>query len=107
MTLQELFDFIALEDKRLNHLFEGSLDTFRRTLARTVKLQEEVGELAGDVLSSLQLQREQKLKNFSHDHLGDELADVLITTLLLSRTLDIDVSQALERKIAKIGARYA
>ena len=38
--------------------------------------------------------------------LSDELADVLHSLLLLAHDLDIDLAQAVERKIQKMNARY-
>ncbi len=39
------------------------------------------------------------------NNLPEEIADVLITALILAKTLDVDVEQALARKIEKIKAR--
>lgn len=40
------------------------------------------------------------------EDIGDELADILYWVLLIGHDFDIDVLQALERKIAKNEAKY-
>ena len=69
-------------------------------------MSEELGELCDEVLSSGAMQRKDKLKNHSGENLPEEFADVLITTLLLAKSMDIDIEEALKRKIAKIDKRY-
>lgn len=107
MITQELLNFIALEDTRLHERHESLLDREKRILARSVKLSEEVGELAAEVLSTLALQRKEKIAERDASKLQDELADVLITTLLLARVMGIDVTTALQHKITRINQRYS
>src|SRR5882724_99322 len=101
MDLKTLKKFIDIEDKRLSTNSAGA-DHARRALARTVKLSEEVGELAEAVLGSLGLQRKAKLAKQTQENLEGEFADVIITTFLISKTLKIDVPAAIGRKIKKI-----
>lgn len=39
------------------------------------------------------------------DDLGDEFADVILCTLLLAKSMDIDINIALEKKLEKIKER--
>lgn len=60
------------------------------------KLTEETGELADEILSSLDLQRKQKLDNYNKKKLESEWADVLIVLLLIAEALEIDYIKILE-----------
>ncbi len=53
------------------------------------------------------MQRKQKLKNLDKENLHGEFADVIITTLLLAKAMNIDIEKALEKKIEKINKRYS
>jgi len=63
MNLKDLLKFIAREDKRSEKYYGHRLDKEKRVLARTVKLTEELGELASEVLAHYCLQRKQKHKS--------------------------------------------
>jgi len=106
MTFEELLTFITLEDQRLKDNFENYPDTGKRALARAVKLSEETGELCSEILSFNSMQRQEKMESYSRDNLAHEFADVIITALLLAKTTNIDVKDALRKKIEKINARY-
>lgn len=105
MELKNLMDFIEIEDARLIKIFNYA-DMEKRILARTVKIAEETGELCSEVLAFNKIQRKEKLENHSKQKLAEEFADVLLTTLLLAKTMNIDVERALEEKIVKVNARY-
>lgn len=75
-------------------------------LARTVKLNEEVGELCNDILSVLKMQRKSKLDRFDKRNFYEEFADVLITTIQLASAAGVDVNRALNDKLKKISERY-
>ncbi|MBI2045498.1 hypothetical protein HYT23_05545 [Candidatus Pacearchaeota archaeon] len=106
MEIKELMDFINIEDKRLKEKFGHYADQEKRTLARTVKLGEEFGELCDEILSKMSLQRKEKLTEKDKENLEKEFADVIITTLLLAKSIDVDVAKALENKINEINKRY-
>ncbi len=100
MNTKELMDFVdkhyewlrkkyALDDKQKDILF------------RIAKLSEEVGELSQEVLSHVSLQKKAKLDKYKKENLEEEVADVIITTLILARAVDVDVNKALEKKIEK------
>lgn len=71
-------------------------------LAKALKLSEEVWELQQITLSKYFKRREWE---FDQWELEDELADVILTTLILWDSLDIDMNKALKKKLEKIHAR--
>ena len=106
MEMKTLLQFIDSQDKKLIKYFGGSADQEKRILARTVKLAEELGELCNEVLAFNGDQRKDKLDKHSLDNLAEEFADVLITTLLLAKSMDVDIPTALKNKIEKINKRF-
>ena len=104
--MKELLQFIDKQDKKLIKSYESTHDKEKRVLARSVKLTEEVGELCSEALSFNGNQRQEKLDSRDTDSLANEVADVLITTLLLAKTMDVDISKALKNKIEKIDKRF-
>lgn len=77
-----------------------------RAFGRMVKLMEELWELCEALLGHFGNQRKEKLARFDRAHLEWEFADVIITTLLLARTLEVDIREALEKKIERIEERH-
>ena len=69
--------------------------------ARTLKLMEELGELANEILAKLGLQRQSKLDLHTQRDLEDEFGDVLLTVLMLGIELDLDVAEIMRRKFIK------
>lgn len=104
MEMKKLLEFVERVSEQLAKGNPGSTQT-ERVFARMVKLTEEVGELADEVLASQGDQRKEKLEGKNEESLGNEVADVLITTLVLAASLNVDVPKALVKKIAKIEAR--
>jgi NTP pyrophosphatase (non-canonical NTP hydrolase) len=105
MDLKDLMNFIAAEDEKLKRRY-GSLSNQKEViLARTVKLGEEFGELCEEVLAYSSLQRKQKLDNHDKRNLQDEFADVIITALLLARSMNVDIEKALEMKMQRLNQR--
>jgi NTP pyrophosphatase (non-canonical NTP hydrolase) len=105
LAFDELLSFIHEYDRFFRRRYRTSKT--HRALARTVKLSEEVGELAAAVLASLGDQRSAKLKKFSDHHLADEIADVIITVLVLADAFNIDAREPLKKKMTKITQRVA
>jgi NTP pyrophosphatase (non-canonical NTP hydrolase) len=105
MELKELLKFIELENKRIRKRYP-KLDKEKLILAQTVKINEELGELYNEVLNHCSLQRKEKLDNTDKRAIEEEFSDVLITTLLLAKRMDVDIEKALEEKINKINKRY-
>jgi NTP pyrophosphatase (non-canonical NTP hydrolase) len=62
-------------------------------------------ENSEEVLAYNLLQRKQKLDNCGKENLPEEFADVIITTLLLAKTMNVDVEKALEEKMQKLNHR--
>lgn len=105
MKMDELLAFVSRENARLREYHEG-LDETRAPVLQTVKLNEEVGELCDSVLAFDSFQRAEKLDAFDEADVAEELADVLITTLLLADSVDVDVERALASKIEVLEQRY-
>lgn len=106
MELNELLKFIDKQDKKLMNSYDSANDVEKRVLARAVKLSEETGELCSESLAFNKQQRQTKLKKHSKESLENEVADVLISTLLLAKTMDVDIKKALKNKIKKIDERF-
>lgn len=81
-------------------------DKEQRTFARTMKIVEELGELADEILTSMNLQRNAKIQKFSRENIEDEFADVLGSLILLAVELDIDVEEVIKRKIQFTRERF-
>lgn len=105
MTLNELRDEYAEISKFLNERWPLK-DTNQRVFARIMKIVEELGELADEVLTSMNLQRNTKIAKFSQDNLEDEFADVLASLVLLGVELDLDMEMLLRRKIKLTRTRF-
>lgn len=105
MELKELLKFIEIENERLKKRYLN-LDKEKMILAQTVKINEELGELCNEILKHCSLQRKEKLDNMDKKDIEEEFSDVLITTLLLAKSMDIDTENALKEKISKINKRY-
>lgn len=106
MINADLENWIQWQNKKLEICFGGTQTDKEKLYARVIKLNEEVGELCEEILAYNKDQREEKLENKSIDDLAYEIADVLITTLLIADRLGIDPNDALKKKIAKIDKRF-
>ncbi len=105
MTLKVLLEFINEQNEYFRTRDPHGDNERSRVLARMVKLSEETGELADAILSLQGDQRQEKLGHNAQLTISEEIADVLIVTMLLAVTLNVDVPKALETKIAKIRKR--
>lgn len=94
-----------LNDKTRPH-YKLYTQTEKEILTKTVKLNEEVGELCNDILSVLKLQRKAKLDKFNKANIYQEFADVIITTIQLAVAAGVDVDRAVSDKLAKIEHKY-
>jgi len=103
MLTQELINSIDLIDNNLKNYFSNISQTdLEIILSRMAKLTEEVWELNSDVLQKFYKRRNWE---FNEENLKLEFADVIITTLLLAKSLNIDVNETLKVKIDKIRIR--
>lgn len=104
-------DIKALQEKVrfLNEAFRPQYKLYspreKEILTKTVKLNEEVGELCNDILSILRLQRKAKLDKFDKRNIYEEFADVVITVMQLAVASGVDMERAVHDKIKKIEER--
>jgi len=105
MITKELHNIILLIDSKLRDISKDISDK-ESIYARSIKLNEEVWELMSLVLANYWDQRDEKLLDFSKEKLGHEFADVIITTLLLAKSMDIDINESLVSKLIKIKERW-
>lgn len=105
MTIEELLAEYRIISATLNKKWP-LLNQEHRTFARTMKIVEELGELSDEILTSMNLQRNSKIAQFSHQNIEDEFADVLGSLILLSIEMDIDVVEVMKRKIALTRERF-
>ena len=77
-----------------------------RVFARTMKIMEELGELSDEILTSMNLQRNTKVANFSRENIEDEFADVMGSLILLGIELNIDIEAVMKKKIAFTRDRF-
>ncbi|MBP9719032.1 MAG: hypothetical protein KBD46_01050 [Candidatus Levybacteria bacterium] len=106
MNLKNLQDKIKELNQKTPARYKLSTPIEREILAKTVKLNEEVGELCNDILSILKMQRKSKLDKFDKRNMYEEFADVIITAMSLATTAGVDVERAINDKLKKIEERY-
>lgn len=80
--------------------------TEKEILTKTIKLNEEVGELCNDILAVLKLQRKSKLAKFDKRNFYEEFADVIIVTMQLASVAGVDIERAINDKLKKIEKKY-
>lgn len=102
MTLDELLKFVRKEHDRIIKYY-GVANPSELKYPIMVKVTEEVGELAEAVLSFDGLQRKEKLKKVKD--VPDEIADVIITTLILANNCGVDIKKTLQKAIEKRNKR--
>jgi NTP pyrophosphatase (non-canonical NTP hydrolase) len=105
MTIEELLAEYKIISETLNTKWPLQ-NQQHRTFARTMKIVEELGELSDEILTSMNLQRNSKIAQFSHQNIEDEFADVLGSLILLAIEMDIDVEEVIKRKIALTRERF-
>jgi NTP pyrophosphatase (non-canonical NTP hydrolase) len=103
MELDDILEFIKAEHTRVVSHY-NMIDDPKTKYTMLAKLTEEVGELAEAILSYDSLQRGPKLRH-DKSKLEHEVADVILTTLMISREMNIDVKKALSEKVKKIKKR--
>jgi|SaaInlLV_10m_DNA_2_1039722.scaffolds.fasta_scaffold60143_2 NTP pyrophosphatase (non-canonical NTP hydrolase) len=98
LTLESLLSFIDKHEAWIKKSFNFA-DNENLILKATVKLYEEIGELSEEILFHTSCQRKEKMEHHDKDNLPKEFADVLISSFLLAKFMNIDVKKALEEKI--------
>lgn len=106
MNLKSLQEKIKLLNQKTTPHYKLYSKEEKEILTKTVKLNEEVGELCNDILSILKLQRKSKLQHFDKRNMYEEFADVIITAMQLAIAAGVDVERAVGDKLKKIEQRY-
>lgn len=106
MNLKSLQEKIKLLNTKTSPRYKLYSQEEKEILTKTVKLNEEVGELCNDILSILKLQRKSKLQHFDKRNMYEEFADVIITAMQLAIAAGVDVERAVGDKLKKIEERY-
>ncbi len=106
MNLKNLQEKIAVLNEKTKTHYKLYSQEEKEILTKTVKLNEEVGELCNDILGILKLQRKAKMKNFDKRNIYQEFADVIITTIQLAQVAGVDIERAIEDKLKKIETRF-
>ena len=106
MNLKNLQQKVKLLNNKTSPKFHLYSQQEKEILTKTVKLNEEVGELCNDILSILKLQRRSKLEKFDKRHMYEEFADVIITAIQLASSAGVNVERAIEDKVRKIEEKY-
>lgn len=104
MTIEILLEFIENSDKRLSEKYNFK-DNETKIMAHTIKVSEEFGELCNEVLAHNSMQRSEKLELLDKTNLQKEFADVIFSTLVLAKALNIDVKKALNDRMETISKR--
>lgn len=107
MNLRSLQEKIKALNERTRPHYKLYTQTEKEILTKTVKLNEEVGELCNDILAVLRLQRRAKLEKFDKRNIYQEFADVIITTMQLAAITEVDIERAVKDKLAIIEKRSA
>lgn len=107
VSLREVSEWAKQQARRLaaNFGLDEVADRDMFALAQTAKLGEEVGELHAEVLGAIRYCRADKADTFTPDSLAGELADVMVCTMLLAQIFDVDLVQAIVRKIGFLEER--
>ncbi len=106
MNLKNLQEKIKEQNIRTRPHFKLYSQQEKEILTKTVKLNEEVGELCNDILGILRLQRKAKLEKFDKRNIYSEFADVIITTIQLASVANVDIERAVHDKLIKIENRF-
>ncbi len=106
MNLKSLQEKIKVLNIKTRPHFKLYSQQEKEILTKTVKLNEEVGELCNDILSILKLQRRSKLNHFDKRNIYQEFADVIITTIQLAEVSGVDIERAVHDKLKVIEERF-
>lgn len=106
MNLNSLQEKIKILNEKTRPHYKLYSQQEKEILTKTIKLNEEVGELCSDILSILKLQRRAKLEKFDRRNIYQEFADVVITTIQLATTAGVDIQRAVSDKLKTIEQRY-
>lgn len=106
MTFEELSSFINEYSQKLESKFGKYDDKEKLILSSTVKLTEELGELCDEVMTFNSRQHKEKLADHDDENLPAEFADVLLAVFMLAKDMDVNLDEAVKKKIEKIKTKY-
>ncbi len=106
-TFREMQKALKSKELSLRIKFKSMTKKEKDILSRTVKLQEEVGELSNDILSILSLQRKSKLAEFNKKNMYEEFADVILSVMMLANSVNVDIERAVNDKYRKLITVYS
>src|SRR3990167_7786891 len=95
MNLKALQEKIREQNERIKPQYRLYTPKEKEILTKTVKLNEEVGELCNDILGILKLQRRAKLEHFDKRNMYQEFADVILSTLQLATVGGVNIERAI------------
>lgn len=107
MDLRHLQDRVKIHSDKSKLDYSLTTPKEQEVLARTVKLNEEVGELCNDILAVLKLQRKSKLEKFDKRNFYEEFGDVILSTIQLATAAGVDIDRAVNDKLKKVEEKYA
>lgn len=107
LTLKQIQSLLKGKERELRIEFKSLTKKEKDILARTVKLSEEVGELSNEILSSLSLQRKSKLDKFDVKNLYEEFADIILASISLANSMNVDLDRAVDAKMKKLIEVYS
>lgn len=106
MNLKELKNVILDIEKLLDNYYNLSEMSQKEIVySHALKLTEEVWELTSLILKKFGYQRKEKLSEYNQNNLEWEFADVLLVTMILAKSLNIDIDKALSEKVEIIKKR--
>ena len=97
MEIKEIMKFAEESQEKISKYYSKSKEELIPYHA--LKIGEELGELLEQVLAHQNIQR--KDKAIDKKQIGEEVADVLLATLILAKSLNLDVESEIKRKIEK------
>lgn len=106
ITLSDIQTIFERKEKELRIPFVTLTKKEKDILTKTVKLSEEVGELANEILATLSLQRKSKLEKTSKKNMYEEFADVILSTAALANAMGVDLNRAVKAKLEKVLTVY-
>lgn len=107
LSIQDVQSRLSELETSLRIEFTSLTKREKDVLLKTVKLQEEVGELANDILAVLSLQRKSKLEAFEKANLYEEFADVFLAVSSLANALRVNMNRAVTEKLDKLQHVYS
>ncbi len=105
MEIKELQKEVDVLDARIAKHFNQEQGEDRASILM-LKMGEEYGELCEAVLARDGFQRKAKLDKASESDVGDEIADLLVTTLALAVNFNLNIEEILQDELETIRKRF-